>query len=252
MRLDGAVVVVTGAGSGLGLATAQRLLAAGARVLALDLQAPVWVEGAGAGALAVAADITQEAPVEAALDLAQQRLGGLQALVNCAGIGVAMSTVGWKGPASLEDFRRVIEVNLVGTFNCIRLAAARMAKNPPGPEGERGVVVNTASIAAFEGQAGQAAYAASKAGLVGLTLPVARDLAELGIRVVTLAPGLFDTPMMEGLPAPVRANLGKQPLFPRRLGRPEEFAALVEHVLQNPMLNGETIRLDAGLRLPPR
>jgi NAD(P)-dependent dehydrogenase (short-subunit alcohol dehydrogenase family) len=173
-------------------------------------------------------------------------------LVNCAGIGTAMKTVGRSGPAKLEDFARVIQVNLIGTFNCIRLAAASMARNTASADGERGVIVNTASVAAFDGQIGQAAYSASKGGVVGMTLPIARDLAELGIRVVTIAPGLFDTPLLATLPEPARVSLGKQVPFPPRLGRPEEYAALVVHVVENVMLNAETIRLDGAIRMQPR
>ena len=190
--------------------------------------------------------------MSAALEAAVKRFGGLQGLVNCAGIGTADKTFGKRGSADLAGFTRVIQVNLIGTFNCIRLAAARMAENAPNAEGERGVIVNTASVAAFDGQIGQAAYSASKGGIVGMTLPIARDLAELGIRVCTIAPGLFDTPLLAGLPEAARASLGKQVPFPSRLGQPAEYAALAAHIMENAMLNGETIRLDGAIRMQPR
>jgi NAD(P)-dependent dehydrogenase (short-subunit alcohol dehydrogenase family) len=190
--------------------------------------------------------------VARALETAKERLGGVNVLVNCAGIGTAMKTFGKSGPARLEEFARVINVNLIGTFNCIRLAAVHMARNPPGADGERGVVINTASVAAFDGQVGQAAYSASKGGIVGMTLPIARDLAEQGIRVVTIAPGIFETPLLGTLPEPVRASLAKQVPFPSRLGQPDEYAALACHIVTNVMLNGETIRLDGAIRMAPR
>jgi NAD(P)-dependent dehydrogenase (short-subunit alcohol dehydrogenase family) len=196
--------------------------------------------------------VTSEAEVQAGVDSAVERFGGLHVAVNCAGIGTAMRTVTREGPMPLALFAKVIEVNLIGTFNVIRLAASRMAKNAPNEEGERGVIVNTASVAAFDGQIGQAAYAASKGGVVGLTLPIARDLASLGVRVMTIAPGTFDTPMLALLPDDARRTLGAQIPFPSRLGRPAEFAALACHIVENPMLNGETIRLDGALRMPPR
>jgi NAD(P)-dependent dehydrogenase (short-subunit alcohol dehydrogenase family) len=247
--------VVTGGASGLGRATAARLVEAGGRVALLDLAASAGADVAkalGPGVLFVPADVTAADQVAAALETARERLGGLTVLVNCAGIGTAMKTVGKAGPARLEDFTRVITVNLIGTFNCIRLAAAIMARNEPAHDGERGVVINTASVAAFDGQVGQAAYSASKGGIVGMTLPVARDLAELGIRVVTIAPGIFDTPLLGTLPEPVRASLAKQVPFPQRLGQPEEYAALAAHIIENVMLNGETIRLDGAIRMAPR
>jgi NAD(P)-dependent dehydrogenase (short-subunit alcohol dehydrogenase family) len=196
--------------------------------------------------------VTSADEVGRALDSAREQLGGINVLVNCAGIGTAMKTFGKAGPARLEEFTRVISVNLIGTFNCIRLAAAHMAKNTPGPDGERGVVINTASVAAFDGQVGQAAYSASKGGIVGMTLPIARDLAEQGIRVMTIAPGIFETPLLGTLPEPVRASLAKQVPFPSRLGQPDEFAALACHIVTNGMLNGETIRLDGAIRMAPR
>ena len=213
---------------------------------------PTWPRALGEGALFAPADVTSADDVSAALEAAVKRFGGLQGLVNCAGIGTADKTFGKRGSADLAGFTRVIQVNLIGTFNCIRLAAARMAENAPNAEGERGVIVNTASVAAFDGQIGQAAYSASKGGIVGMTLPIARDLAELGIRVCTIAPGLFDTPLLAGLPEAARASLGKQVPFPSRLGRPAEYAALAAHIMENAMLNGETIRLDGAIRMQPR
>jgi NAD(P)-dependent dehydrogenase (short-subunit alcohol dehydrogenase family) len=255
MELRSVKAVVTGGASGLGRATAARLVAAGGQVALLDLPVSAGADGAkalGPAALFAAADVTASDQVAAALEAARDRLGRLTVLVNCAGIGTAMKTFGKAGPARLEDFTRVINVNLIGTFNCIRLAAAIMARNEPTRDGERGVVINTASVAAFDGQVGQAAYSASKGGIVGMTLPVARDLAELGIRVVTIAPGIFDTPLLGTLPEPVRASLAKQVPFPARLGRPEEYAALAVHIIENVMLNGETIRLDGAIRMAPR
>jgi 3-hydroxyacyl-CoA dehydrogenase/3-hydroxy-2-methylbutyryl-CoA dehydrogenase len=253
MELRTVKAVVTGGASGLGRATAARVVAAGGRVALLDLPTSKGEEVAkGLSAIFTPADVTSAPAVEAALEAARARLGGINALVNCAGIGTAMKTVGKSGPASLDAFTRVIQVNLIGTFNCIRLAAAIMARNEPTRDGERGVIVNTASVAAFDGQIGQAAYSASKGGIVGMTLPVARDLAELGIRVVTIAPGIFDTPLLATLSEPVRASLGKQVPFPSRLGQPDEYAALALHIIENVMLNGETIRLDGALRMQPR
>ena len=255
MRVAESTAVVTGGASGLGRATAERLVAGGGRVTLVDRPASAGAEVArqlGTNALFAAADVTSADEVAAALDQARERFGGVHVLVNCAGIGLAQRTVGKQGPARLDDFTRVIQVNLIGTFNCIRLAAAAMAGNAPTADGERGVIINTASVAAFDGQIGQAAYAASKGGIVGLTLPVARDLAELGIRVVTIAPGLFDTPLLASLPEPVRASLAKQVPFPSRLGRPAEYAALALSIIENAMLNGETIRLDGAIRMQPR
>src|SRR5438105_6156832 len=255
MHVAESTAVVTGGASGLGRATAERLVAGGGRVALLDRPASAGADVArqlGANALFAAADVTNADQVGTALDQARARFGAIQVLVNCAGIGLAQRTVGKQGPARLDDFTRVIEVNLIGTFNCIRLAAAAMAGNVPTADGERGVIINTASVAAFDGQIGQAAYAASKGGIVGLTLPVARDLAELGIRVVTIAPGLFDTPLLASLPEPVRASLAQQVPFPSRLGRPAEYAALALSIIENAMLNGETIRLDGAIRMQPR
>ena len=255
MRISDITAVITGGASGLGRATAERLLAGGARVALLDLPRSAGVDVAkelGDRALFAAADVTSAEEVTAALDAAVARFGALHVLVNCAGIGAADQTFGKRGAADLAGFARVIQVNLIGTFNCIRLAAAHMAKNAPNAEGERGVIVNTASVAAFDGQIGQAAYSASKGGIVGMTLPIARDLAELGIRVCTIAPGLFDTPLLAGLPEPARMSLGKQVPFPPRLGRPAEYGALAAHIVENAMLNGETIRLDGAIRMQPR
>jgi NAD(P)-dependent dehydrogenase (short-subunit alcohol dehydrogenase family) len=255
MELSTVKAVVTGGASGLGRATAARLVAAGGRVALLDRPASAGADVAkslGPAAVFTPADVTNAEAVAAALEAASRHGGGLNVLVNCAGIGTAMKTFGKSGPARLEDFTRVIEVNLIGTFNCIRLAAGYMAKNAPTADGERGVVINTASVAAFDGQIGQAAYSASKGGIVGMTLPVARDLAELGVRVVTIAPGIFETPLLGTLPESVRASLAAQVPFPKRLGQPDEYAALAVHVITNVMLNAETIRLDGAIRMQPR
>jgi NAD(P)-dependent dehydrogenase (short-subunit alcohol dehydrogenase family) len=255
MDLASVKAVITGGASGLGRATAAHLVAAGAGVALLDRPESAGADVArdlGTRAVFTPADVTSADDVAAALAAARDRLGAVNVLVNCAGIGTAMRTVSKGRPAKLEEFTRVIQVNLIGTFNCIRLGAALMAANPPTVDGERGVIVNTASVAAFDGQIGQAAYSASKGGIVGMTLPVARDLAELGIRVVTIAPGIFDTPLLATLPEPVRASLGAQVPFPSRLGRPLEFAALAAHIIENAMLNGEVIRLDGAIRMGPR
>jgi NAD(P)-dependent dehydrogenase (short-subunit alcohol dehydrogenase family) len=255
MQISNATAVITGGASGLGRATAERLLAGGGRVVLLDLARSAGADVAkelGERALFAPADVTSAEDVAAGLEAAVARFGALHVLVNCAGIGAADKTFGKRGAADLAGFARVIQVNLIGTFNCIRLAAAHMAKNAPNAEGERGVIVNTASVAAFDGQIGQAAYSASKGGIVGMTLPIARDLAELGIRVCTIAPGLFDTPLLAGLPEPARVSLGKQVPFPPRLGRPAEYGALAAHIVENAMLNGETIRLDGAIRMQPR
>jgi len=255
MKIADSVAVITGGASGLGRATAERLQAGGGKVALLDLPKSPGAEVAGklgSAALFTPCDVTKPEEVTAALEAAVARFGAIHVLVNCAGIGAAEKTFGKRGPADLGVFTRVISVNLIGTFNCIRLAAHHMAKNQPNEEGERGVVINTASVAAFDGQIGQAAYSASKGGIVGMTLPVARDLAELGIRVCTIAPGLFDTPLLAGLPEPARISLGKQVPFPPRLGRPAEYGALAAHIVENAMLNGETIRLDGAIRMQPR
>ena len=255
MKIAGCVAVITGGASGLGRATAERLLGSGGKVALLDLPTSAGAEVAktlGANTFFTPGDVTNADQVTEALSAAAAKFGGIQVLVNCAGIGKADKTFGKRGSADLAGFSRVIQVNLIGTFNCIRLAAAHMAKNQPNDEGERGVMINTASVAAFDGQIGQAAYSASKGGIVGMTLPIARDLAELGIRVCTIAPGLFDTPLLAGLPEPARVSLGKQVPFPPRLGRPAEYGALAAHIVENAMLNGETIRLDGALRMAPR
>src|SRR5262245_13051105 len=255
MKILGSTTISTGGASGLGRATAERLHAGGGRVVLLDLPTSAGAaiaKAMGSNALFAACDVTSADDVGAGLEAAMARFDSVQALVTCAGIGTADKTFGKRGPADLAKFSRTIQVNLIGTFNCIRLAAAHIAKNEPGGDGERGVIINTASVAAFDGQMGQAAYAASKGGVVGMTLPIARDLAELGIRVCTIAPGLFDTPMMATLPEPARASLAKQVPFPARLGQPSEYAALAVHIMENVMLNGETIRLDGAIRMQPR
>ena len=255
MELNTVKAVITGGASGLGRATATRLVAAGARVALLDRGASAGGDVAkslGPAAAFTPADVTSAEEVTAALDAASRHCGGLNVLVNCAGIGTAMKTVGKSGPAKLEEFTRVIQVNLIGTFNCIRLAAPHMARNAPTADGERGVIINTASVAAFDGQIGQAAYSASKGGIVGMTLPIARDLARLKIRVMTIAPGLFQTPLLGGLSEEQIASIGAQVPHPARLGQPAEYAALAAHIVENPMLNGETIRLDGAIRMAPR
>ena len=253
MQLAGSVALVTGGASGLGLATATELARAGAAVVLADLPSSPGASAAerlGGEAVFVPTDVTDGASVQAAVDRALE-LGPLRVAVSCAGIGTPGRVLGRGGPLALEAFARVVQVNLVGTFNVIRLAAAAMAATEP-VDGERGVLVNTASAAAFDGQIGQAAYSASKGGVVGLTLPVARDLADKLVRCMTIAPGLFDTPMLQGLPEPARRSLGAQVPMPSRLGDPAEFAALVRHVVENPMLNGEVIRLDGAIRMAPR
>ena len=255
MKIDGSTFLVTGGASGLGRATVERLLAHGGRVAILDLGRSAGAEvasGLGPHALFAPCDVTSADDVGAAIDAAATRFGSIHGLVNCAGVAIAEKTQGKRGPHDLGSFTFVIQVNLIGTFNCIRLAAARMAQNTPNAEGERGVIINTASVAAFDGQVGQAAYSASKGGIVGMTLPIARDLAEVGIRVCTIAPGLFDTPLMGMLPEPARQSLARQVPFPARLGRPAEYAALACHIVENVMLNAETIRLDGAIRMAPR
>jgi NAD(P)-dependent dehydrogenase (short-subunit alcohol dehydrogenase family) len=246
VEIPGRTFLVTGGGSGLGLATARVLAGAGASVVAADLRGEP-----AAGIRFVETDVTDEESVGAAVEAALES-GPLYGVVNCAGVAIAEKAVGRDGPHSLGSFTKVIQVNLVGTFNVIRLAAAAMVGNEPDEEGGRGVIVNTASVAAFDGQIGQAAYAASKGGVVSMTLPLAREFARSGIRVVTIAPGLFDTPMMAGLPEEARKSLGDQVPFPSRLGRPEEYAALVRHIVDNDLINGEVIRLDGAIRMAPR
>jgi NAD(P)-dependent dehydrogenase (short-subunit alcohol dehydrogenase family) len=255
MNLKDSVALVTGGGSGLGEATAREFHAAGARTAILDLPASPGqkvAESLGERAMFVAADVVSDKEVSAAVTKVAAKFGAIHVLVNCAGIGRAMRTLTKQGPHSLELFQKVIAVNLIGTFNSIRLTAAAMAGNEPNAGGERGVIVSTASVAAFDGQIGQVAYSASKGGVVAMTLPIARDLASLGIRICTIAPGTFETPMLAGLPDPARKALEAQIPFPSRLGRPDEYAALARHIVENAMLNGETIRLDGALRMPPR
>ncbi len=255
MRIEGASAVVTGGASGLGEATVRRLVAAGAKVVVLDRdeeRGAALVRELGAATRFAKTDVTSESDVQAALTLAQS-LAPLRIAVSCAGIGWVQRTVNKEGdPHDLKFFTNVITVNLIGTFNVMRLSAAVMAKNPPLTDGERGVVINTASIAAFDGQIGQSAYAASKAGVVGLTLPAARDLSKAGIRVLTIAPGTFDTPMLALLPAEARQALAVGIPFPSRLGQPDDFARLALHMVENSYLNGETVRLDGALRMPPK
>jgi 3-hydroxyacyl-CoA dehydrogenase / 3-hydroxy-2-methylbutyryl-CoA dehydrogenase len=255
MELDGIGALVAGGASGLGAATARELVTRGARVAVVDLdeeRAAALAEELGEGAVSLRADVTSEGEVEAAVAGAVERLGGLRLAVSCAGIGWAERTVGRDGPAKLQPFETVVRVNLIGSYNVLRLSAAAMATGEPDDGGERGAVVLTASAAAFDGQIGQTAYSASKGGVVSMTLPAARDLARFGIRVCTIAPGLFDTPLLAALPEEARRKLGEQIPFPPRLGRPEEFAGLACHIAENPMLNGETIRLDGALRMPPK
>jgi NAD(P)-dependent dehydrogenase (short-subunit alcohol dehydrogenase family) len=253
MIVNDSVAVVTGGASGLGLATTKALLADGASVVIIDLPSSngeAIVKELGDRVRFAAADVTDEAAVTAALDVAES-LGPLRVAVNCAGIGNAVKTVSKKGAFPLDAFKKVIDVNLIGTFNVLRLAAERISKTEP-IDGERGVIINTASVAAYDGQIGQAAYSASKGGVVGMTLPIARDLASLLIRVNTIAPGLFKTPLLAGLPEAAQASLGQQVPHPSRLGDPSEYGALAAHIVSNPMLNGETIRLDGAIRMAPR
>lgn len=253
MDIEGQAAVVTGGGSGLGAATARALAGAGARVALLDVNIDAARDLARElGGVAVRCDVTDPQAAAEALAEARAAHGAARVLINCAGIGTARRILGREGPQPLEDFARIVQVNLIGSFNMLRLAADAMAGLEPLADGERGVIVSTASVAAFEGQVGQAAYAASKGGIVSLTLPAARELAQFGIRVLAIAPGLFLTPMMRTLPDEVQAALGASIPFPKRLGKPEEFAALALHCVANPALNGEVIRLDGALRLPPR
>ena len=253
MQIEGVVAYITGGASGLGEATARELAGAGAKVAILDLQAEkgsaVAAELAG---VFVECDIADEENSVAAFAAAKEALGAPRILINCAGIGGAQKTTSRGKPHDLAQFSNVIQVNLIGTFNCTRLAATEMVELEPLADGERGVIINTASVAAFDGQIGQAAYSASKGGIVGMTLPIARDLAADGIRVNTIAPGLFDTPLLHGLPDDVKAALGASVPFPSRFGTPEEYASLARHICENAMLNGETIRLDGAIRMQPR
>src|SRR3954464_11699995 len=255
MRIEGAGALVVGGASGLGEATSRRLIAEGARVTIADVNAEkgeALAAELGEAAQFVAADVTKPDEVEAAVAAAVEHGDGLRISIQCAGVGWAERTVSKRGPHQPEFFEKVIAINLIGTFHALRLAAARIAENEPDDEGERGVCVNTASIAAFDGQIGQIAYSASKGGVVGMTLPAARDLSRNGIRVNTIAPGLFDTPLLGALPQEQRDALGATMPFPQRLGRPDEYAALACHIIENTMLNGETIRLDGALRMAPK
>lgn len=255
MQIAGSGILVTGGASGLGAATVRRLVAAGAHAIIADLNpdtGEALARELGASARFVSTDVTSEESMRAAIETAVSELGGLRVVVNCAGIAIAEKVIGKGGVHDLQRFSKVIQVNLIGVFNSLRLAAEAMSKNEPSEEGERGVIINTASVAAFEGQIGQIAYAASKGGVAAMTLPAARDLSTYGIRVMTIAPGIFDTPMLAGLPEPARVSLGQQVPFPSRLGRPEEYAQLVQSIVENPMLNGEIIRLDGAIRMAPR
>jgi NAD(P)-dependent dehydrogenase (short-subunit alcohol dehydrogenase family) len=254
MQIKGNVFIVTGGASGLGGATTRLIAESGGKVVIADVQADkgeALARELGASARFVKCDVTSEADAQTAVEAACS-LGTLRGLVNCAGIAIGEKTVGKDGPHALASFTRVIAINLIGSFNMIRLAAAAMSRLDPTSDGERGVLVNTASVAAFDGQIGQAAYSASKGGIVGMTLPIARDLSRSGIRCCTIAPGLFATPMLLGMPQEVQDSLGKQVPFPSRLGKPEEYAALARHIIENVMLNGETIRLDGAIRLQPK
>ena len=254
MKIQDNAFIVAGGGSGLGAATARMLVAAGGRVVIADVNpaGEAVAKGLGANARFIRTDVTEEASTQAAVDLCVSAFGAIHGAVNCAGVAPGERVVGKTGPHSLANFERAVRINLVGTFNVIRLAAAKMSVQPALASGERGVLVNTSSVASMDGQIGQAAYAASKAGVNGMTLPIARELARFGIRVVTIAPGIFDTPMLQGMSEEVRASLGQQIPFPSRLGRPDEYAALVRHVIENEVLNGEVIRLDGAIRMAPK
>jgi NAD(P)-dependent dehydrogenase (short-subunit alcohol dehydrogenase family) len=254
MQIKGNVFIVTGGASGLGGATTRLIAEHGGKVVIADVQADkgeALARELGAGARFIKCDVTSEADAQAAVAAAGS-LGTLRGLVNCAGIAIGEKTVGKDGPHALASFTRVITINLIGSFNMIRIAATAMSKLEPTADGERGVLINTASVAAFDGQIGQVAYSASKGGIVGMTLPIARDLSRSGIRCMTIAPGIFGTPMLLGMPQEVQDSLGKQVPFPSRLGKPEEYAALVKHIVENVMLNGETIRLDGAIRMQPK
>ena len=256
MQIQNHVFLVTGGGSGLGAATATMLAANGGKVVIADLNEAAGKDVVGflGGTVRfIRTDATDEASTQAAVDLCVSAFGGIHGLVNCAGVAPAERVVGRNGPHALATFERGIRINLVGTFNAIRLAAAKMSvQEPVGDGGERGVIVNTSSVASMDGQIGQAAYSASKAGVNGMTLPIARELAKFGVRVMTIAPGIFETPMLQGMSEELRASLGAQVPFPSRLGRPDEYAQLVRHIVENEMLNGEVIRLDGALRMPPK
>jgi len=255
MQIENHVFLVTGGASGLGAATASMLARAGGKVVVADVSAAgdgVAHQLGDAKARYVRTDVTDESSMQAAVDLCVSAFGAIHGLVNCAGVAPGERVVGRNGPHTLAAFERTVKINLVGTFNAIRLAAAKMSVQPALPSGERGVIVNTSSVASMDGQIGQAAYAASKAGVNGMTLPVARELARFGIRVMTIAPGIFDTPMLQAMSEEVRASLGQQIPFPSRLGRPDEYAALVRHIVENEVLNGEVIRLDGAIRMAPK
>ena len=255
MQIQGKAFIVTGGASGLGRAVSEALVAAGGRAVILDVNTETGKaaeQAMGANVRFAQADVTSEEQVKGAVDLALGTFGKLSGVVNAAGIGPAAKVLGKNGPHALDLFEKTIRINLVGTFNVIRLAAAAMVQNTPEASGERGVIINTASIAAFDGQIGQPAYAASKGGIVGMTLPIAREFASAGIRVVTIAPGIFDTPLLAALPEAARVSLGQQVPFPSRLGQPREYAALAQHIIENEMLNGEVIRLDGALRMAAR
>jgi NAD(P)-dependent dehydrogenase (short-subunit alcohol dehydrogenase family) len=258
MEIKNKGVLVTGGASGLGAACARLLAQAGANVIIADLNSEggeklaAELKASGATAVFAQTDVSREDTVQAAIDTAVDQAGGLHILINCAGIAIAEKVVRKEGAHSLAAFQKVINVNLVGTFNAIRLAVTAMARNEPTVGGERGVIINTASVAAFDGQIGQAAYSASKGGIVSMTLPIAREVARYGIRVMTIAPGIFDTALLAGLPEAARNSLGQQVPFPPRLGKPEEYAALAKHIIENEMLNGEVIRLDGALRMGPK
>ncbi|GAB6906490.1 putative enzyme [Desulfosarcina cetonica] len=252
MQIENCVAAVTGGASGLGEATVRNLVTAGAKTAILDMDeehGQSLASELGDAVRFFKTDVSEEKSVQQAMDGVTTSFGALHIIVNCAGVAPPMKVIGKKGPLLISKFERVIQINLIGTMNVVRLGAEKMLKNPPADDGERGVVINTASVAAFEGQIGQAAYAASKAAVVGMTLPVAREFADYGIRVMTIAPGLFETPMLAGLPDPAKAALSRMMPFPKRLGRPREYAMLVRQIIENPMLNGETIRLDAAVRL---
>ncbi|GAB3629734.1 3-hydroxy-2-methylbutyryl-CoA dehydrogenase [Pandoraea terrae] len=252
MRLNHSTFLITGGASGLGAATARLFVKNGGKVVIADLNASAGQALAtelGDNARFAQTDVTSEASVQSAIQMAQQAFGAMHGVINCAGIAPGERVAGKDGPHRLESFRRAIDINLIGTFNLIRLAADAMIKGQPNEEGERGIIINTASVAAFDGQIGQAAYSASKGGVVAMTLPIARELARYGIRVMTIAPGIFETPMLLGLPQEVQDSLGKSVPFPARLGRPAEFAALAQHIAENVMLNGEVIRLDGAIRM---
>jgi len=252
MEIRSAVAIVTGGASGLGEACVRDLLAGGARVAVLDVAEEKGLELAGElgeKVVFLKTDITREDSVLEAVNKTVEAFGAVHVAVNCAGVGIPAKVIGKEGPMSMDHFKKVVEINLMGTMNVVRLAAEKMLDNTPNEDGEKGVVVNTASVAAFDGQIGQAAYSASKAGVAGMTLPIAREFAEYGIRVMTIAPGIFDTPMLAALPENVREALGQMVPFPKRLGKPTEFAGLVHHIIENPMLNGEVIRLDGSLRM---